>query len=229
MTIPPARDRKEPVPLFSSPQAMLSISTAALMTLGCIIVLVMPGPTNTLLASAGLRSGLRRSAHLTGAEFAGYLVSISAWGLFLAHAAASLTWLPALLRIASSLYLAVLAVRMWQTASAFPSTSQGTIGLRTLFVATLLNPKAILFAGTIFPVVAFQSVAAYLEAMTLFTAALVPIGLAWVALGAALGGGRLMRISPVHVQRCASVVLAAFSLSLAWTVVHQVVRSSGVA
>jgi threonine/homoserine/homoserine lactone efflux protein len=214
---------------FFRPSPMLSISSAALMTLGCVVVLIMPGPTNTLLATAGLRQGMRRSAHLTGAEFVGYLVSISAWGLFLAHAAASLTWLPALLRIASSLYLAVLAVRMWQTASAFPSTSQGAVGLRTLFVATLLNPKAILFASAIFPVVAFQRFPAYFEAMTLFTVALVPIGLAWVALGAALGSNKLTKISPAHVQRCASVVLAAFSLSLAWTVVHQVARSSGAA
>jgi threonine/homoserine/homoserine lactone efflux protein len=190
------------------------------MTLGSAIVLVMPGPTNTLLATAGLRSGIRHSAHLTGAEFAGYLVSISGWGYFLSHAASSLTWLPTLLRIASALYLAYLSVRMWLTANSFPSTAQGTIGLRVLFTATLLNPKAILFAGTIFPVAAFESLAGYVEAMAIFTSLLVPIGLAWIAFGAELGSGRLMRISPARVQRCASIILAAFSLSLAWAVLH---------
>ena len=199
---------------------MLSASSAALMTLGCVIVLIMPGPTNTLLASAGLRSGIRRSAHLTGAEFAGYFVSISGWGYFLSHAASSLTWLPLLLRMASGLYLAYLAVRMWHTANLLPSSTQKTIGLRVLFTATLLNPNAILVAGTIVPAAAFQSVAAYLEAMAIFTALLVPIGLAWIAFGAELGSGRLIRISPVHVQRCASIVLAAFSLSLAWAALH---------
>ena len=190
------------------------------MTLGSAIVLVMPGPTNTLLATAGLRRGIRHSAHLTGAEFAGYLVSISGWGYFLSHAATSLTWLPTLLRIASSLYLAYLSVRMWHTANVLPSSAQRTIGLRVLFTATLLNPKAILFAGTIFPVAAFESLTAYLEAMAIFTTLLVPIGLAWIAYGAELGSGRLTRISPVHVQRCASIILAAFSLSLVWTVLH---------
>jgi hypothetical protein len=34
----------------------------------------------------------------------------------------------------------------------------------------------------------------------------------------------LMRVSPVHLQRGASIVLAAFSLSLAWTVLHQVAQ-----
>ena len=190
------------------------------MTLGSAIVLVMPGPTNTLLATAGLRRGIRHSAHLTGAEFAGYLVSISGWGYFLSHAASSLTWLPTLLRIASALYLAYLSVRMWLTANSFPSTAQGTIGLRVLFTATLLNPKAILFAGTIFPVAAFESLAGYVEAMAIFTSLLVPIGLAWIAFGAELGRGRLMRVSPARMQRCASIILAAFSLSLAWVVLH---------
>ena len=199
---------------------MLSTSSATLMALGSVIVLIMPGPTNTLLATAGLRSGIRRSAHLTGAEFAGYLVSITGWGYFLSHAATSLTWLPTLLRIASSLYLAYLSVRMWHAADSFSSSTQGTIGVRVLFTATLLNPKAILFAGTIFPVAAFESLAAYLEAMAIFTSLLVPIGLAWIAFGAELGSGRLMRISPARVQRCASIILAAFSLSLAWVVLH---------
>jgi threonine/homoserine/homoserine lactone efflux protein len=199
---------------------MLSTSSAFLMTLGCALVLVMPGPTNTLLATAGLRWGIRRSVRLTGAEFAGYLVSISCWGYLLSHAAASVAWLPALLRIASSLYLAYLSVRMWQTASAFPASAQGAIGLRVLFTATVLNPKAILFAGTIFPATAFQSLAAYLEAMAIFTLLLIPIGLAWIAFGAEIGSGRRIRINPVQVQRCASIVLAAFSVSLAWAVLH---------
>lgn len=190
------------------------------MALGCVIVLIMPGPTNTLLATAGLRWGIRRSAPLTGVEFAGYLVSISAWGVVLSHAATSLAWLPTLLRMASSLYVAYLSVRMWRTASAFPASAQSTIGPRMLFTATLLNPKAILFAGTIFPAAAFESWTAYLEAMAIFTILLVPIGLAWIAFGAGLGSGRLMRISPAQVQRCASIVLAGFSLSLARALLH---------
>jgi threonine/homoserine/homoserine lactone efflux protein len=199
---------------------MLSPSSAGLMALGIAIVLILPGPTNTLFATAGLTRGIRHSVHLLGAEFAGYLLSISAWGYVFSHAAASLAWLPAVLRLASSLYLAYLAVRMWQSANSFTSSAQQTVGLRVLFIATLLNPKAILFAGTIFPAAAFQSATAWLQAMAIFTLLLIPAGLAWIAFGAALGSGRLLRLQPVHVQRCASVILAGFSLSLVWTVLH---------
>ena len=197
---------------------MLSISTAVLMVSGCAIVLLMPGPTNTLLAAAGLKQGLRRSAHLTMAELAGYLVAISLWGICFTHAAHSLSWLPKLLRVASSLYLAWLAIRLWRTANAIASSTAGVIGPRTLFGATVLNPKAILFAGSIFPPAAFASLATWVEAMAIFTALLVPIGLVWIAIGAASGSGRLPHIRPAQVQRCASVVVAAFSVSLMWAV-----------
>ena len=199
---------------------MLSLTAAALLALGIIVVLITPGPTNTLLAAAGIRQGTRRSLPLIGAELAGYLVSISAWGRFLAHAEVALPWLPPVLRIASGLYIAYLAVDMWRAAVALPDSAQPANGPRALFVATLLNPKALLFASTIFPGVAFESAAAYGVAMSVFACLLVPIALAWIAFGAALGSGRLTWIDPVKMQRGASIVLGMFSLSLAWAALH---------
>ena len=51
-----------------------------------VAILSLPGPTNTLLAAAGLRQGVRRSLPLIAAELGGYLVSISVWGHFLVQA-----------------------------------------------------------------------------------------------------------------------------------------------
>jgi threonine/homoserine/homoserine lactone efflux protein len=199
---------------------MLSLSAAALLALGIVVVLITPGPTNTLLAAAGLKQGARRSLPLIGAELAGYFVSISAWGRFLAHAALALPWLPSVLRIASGVYIAYLAVDMWRAAVALPDSAQPVNGLRALFVATLLNPKALLFASTIFPAAAFESGAVYVQAMALFACLLVPIAVAWITFGAALGSGKLKWLDPVKMQRGASIVLGVFSLSLAWTALH---------
>ena len=199
---------------------MLSTPAIALLALGIIVVLITPGPTNTLLAAAGLRQGARRSLPLIGAELAGYLVSISAWGRFLAHAAHMLPWLPSVLRVASGLYIAYLAVDMWRAAVALPDSVQPANGPRALFVATMLNPKALLFAGTIFPAAAFDNLASYALAMSLFACLLVPIAFAWISFGAALGSGRLKWLDPVKMQRAASIVLGMFSLSLAWAALH---------
>jgi threonine/homoserine/homoserine lactone efflux protein len=199
---------------------MFSYSEIALLALGITVVLVMPGPTNTLLAAAGLRRGLRRAARLTAAELAGYLIAISVWGGFLGQASHAWPWLPLAMRIISGAYVAYLAVNMWRSAVQLPSAPGHEIGMRTLLVATLLNPKAILFAGTIFPAAAFTDLAAYLLAMGVFSALLLPIGLMWVGFGAQLGAGKLTWLKPTHVQRGASVVLGAFSLSLAWAAFH---------
>lgn len=199
---------------------MFTLSSAALMASGCAIVLLMPGPTNTLLAAAGLRLGFRRSAHLTAFELAGYLVSITVWGLCFTHASQSLSWLPKILRVASSLYLAWLAIRLWLTADSIETSNVKVIGPRTLFSATVLNPKAILFAGSIFPPAAFATFSIWLEAMALFAILLIPIGCAWIAIGAAPREGRLPLLRPAIIQRCASVVVALFSGSLIWALAH---------
>jgi threonine/homoserine/homoserine lactone efflux protein len=127
--------------------------------------------------------------------------------------------LPSLLRVAAGLYIAYLAVDMWRAAVALPESPQRTSGMRMLFVATLLNPKALLFAGTIFPPIAFTQMPAYVLAMLTFVCLAVPIALAWIAFGAALGSGKLW-LDPVKMQRGASIVLGVFSLSLAWAALH---------
>jgi len=197
---------------------MFTATTLGLFIAGVAVLLAVPGPTNTLLAAAGLRQGFAQSARLTGAELAGYLLSITLWGRFLEQAAQAFAWLPAVVRVTASLYIAYLAVRMWRAARTVPSAAQQMIGMRALFIATLLNPKGILFASAIFPALAFQTVPAYLTAMGVFAALLVPIGLAWVLFGATLGGERMRWIDPAKMQRGASIVLGLFSATLAWSV-----------
>ncbi|ALE57939.1 LysE family transporter [Paraburkholderia sp. RL17-368-BIF-A] len=199
---------------------MFSVSAIALLAVGIVVVLITPGPTNTLLASAGLRQGVRRSLPLIAAELAGYLVAISVWGRFLAQAAHALPWLPALLRVAAGTYIAWLAVDMWRAAVALPDSTEKASGTLRLFIATLLNPKALLFAGTIFPAAAFVLWPAYLLSMLIFACLLAPIALAWIAFGAALGSGKLGWLDPAKIQRGASVVLGVFSLTLAWSALH---------
>lgn len=199
---------------------MFSVSAIALLAVGIVVVLITPGPTNTLLASAGLRQGVRRSLPLIAAELAGYLVAISVWGRFLAQAAHALPWLSVLLRVAAGTYIAWLAVDMWRAAVALPDSTQKASGTLRLFLATLLNPKALLFAGTIFPAAAFVLWPAYLLSMLIFACLLAPIALAWIAFGAALGSGKLGWLDPAKIQRGASVVLGVFSLTLAWSALH---------
>ncbi|AOB31246.1 multidrug transporter MatE [Bordetella sp. H567] len=188
---------------------------------GVITVLAVPGPTNTLLAAAGVGQGLRRSWKLPVAEAAGYIVNITVWGGFLNGASHALPWLPPSVRMACGLYIAYLAVRMWRAATVLATEGHtATLRMRDLFLATLFNPKGILFGGTIFPAAAFTTLPAYAQAMGVFVLAVLPIGSLWIAFGSHLASGRIKWLRPQHVQRGASVVLGAFSVSLAWAAIH---------
>ena len=75
-------------------------------------ILFTPGPTNTLLATAGLQSGWLRAAKLIPFELAGYVVAISVWGYGMAQMTAQWPPLPTLMKTLSAVYLAYLAMRL---------------------------------------------------------------------------------------------------------------------
>ncbi|MCA1325063.1 LysE family translocator [Herbaspirillum sp. alder98] len=193
---------------FDSPFLIFLLSVA--------LILITPGPTNTLLAVAGLGLGWRRALPLLLFEFAGYFISISVWGLLLAPLQAQHPWVATLVRIASACYLAYTAVKVWRDARLLHSGQQRTITPRMLLMATLLNPKGLLFALVIFPPHAFETPHLYAVSMTSFTLLLVPIGTLWISLGHALGHERLRFVSPRKVQRLGSVAIAMFSVFIAW-------------
>lgn len=174
-------------------------------------ILATPGPTNTLLASAGARAGLRRSLPLVPAELLGYALAIAAWGLFLDPAAAILPWLKPFLRLACAGYLMAVAWGLWRDAG--QAIGAAGFGTGRVFAATLLNPKALLFAAVVFPESSFRDPAAFVQAMGTFAAVIVPIALGWIGFGSALAGPRAV-IRPQLVQRGAALVLLTFSATL---------------
>jgi threonine/homoserine/homoserine lactone efflux protein len=187
--------------------------------LGTAAILLTPGPTNTLLAAAGIGQGMR-ALPLVVFELAGYVVSISLWGVFFASAQHHYPWLGIAVRVASSGYLAYIAVKMWRAAQALTASEQRAISPKSLFAATLLNPKGLVFASATFPSHAFDDVQMYVSAMALFACLLLPIGSIWIKFGAALRSGRLTVMNPFKLQRVAALVLGMFSASIAWTVFH---------
>ena len=185
--------------------------------LSTALILLTPGPTNTLLAAAGLERG-RSALPLIACELFGYLIAISIWGAVLAPLQSSYPWVTSLVRIASSLYLVYIAVRVWRTASVLSTLVQRSIHPKTLFVATLLNPKALLFSSAIFPSITSDNIQVYLTAAALFSSLLIPIGIAWTMLGAALAGGRLKCIDRAKIQRAAALLLCVFSAFVVGTI-----------
>ncbi|MDR3471491.1 MAG: lysine transporter LysE [Devosia sp.] len=175
-----------------------------LFLLAVLTVLATPGPTNTLLASGAAVSGLRRSLPLLSAELGGYLITVDLVGLLLrpeisAHPAVGVG-----MKIAVALYLAYAAVRLWRKTG--PAGGVGTaVRWSNVFIATLLNPKGLIFALAIIPF-GHPDVALYLLA---FAGSVVGVGFLWLVAGHLLGAaaGERRHLVP----RIASVALVGFA------------------
>ncbi|MBH0237063.1 LysE family transporter [Methylobrevis albus] len=174
-----------------------------LFLLAVITLLATPGPTNTLLAAAGAAGGVRRSLRLLPAEAAGYLIAILIVGLVLGPLLARLPWVADALRIVVGLYLLHLALRLWRSFGA-GGEARAVVGPAEVFLATLANPKSIVFGLGIVPF-GSPSVAAYLAAFTLVVHL---VGLGWLVIGA--GAGRAARAAgrAALVPRCGAVLIA---------------------
>lgn len=171
--------------------------------LGVLGILLVPGPTNTLLAASGALAGIRRSLRLLPFELAGYLTAIAGYHQVLRPVIALYPAGPLLAKLAACAYLIYAAITMinpnpaaWETGSPVPS-------LR-IFTATLLNPKALVFALAVFDQSRLD------RAEWLVFSALVPcIATVWICLGRSVVAAGLVR-NPLLISRAAAGLLVVF-------------------
>jgi len=184
-----------------------------------VTILLTPGPTNTLLASSGIQVGVRQSLRLIPAESMGYLISITTWGMIIGTVSIQFPIIPTFLKLLSALYIIFLAIKLWKTADIEASYNQPTIRARELFCATLLNPKALLFASAIFPSTAWLTMQSYLLYIGLFLLLIVPIALFWTFIGSILASNKVRWLNQSNLQKTASLVLISFSIPLSYSAI----------
>ena len=182
-----------------------------------VTILLTPGPTNTLLASSGIQVGVRQSLRLIPAESIGYLIAITTWGVIIGALSSQFQIISIFLKLLSALYIIFLAIKLWKTADIEASYNQPTIRARELFCATLLNPKALLFASAIFPTTAWLTMQAYVVHMGLFLLLIAPIALFWTFIGSILASNKVRWLNQSNLQKTASLVLISFSIPLSYS------------
>lgn len=181
-----------------------------LFVLAVLTILGTPGPTNTLLATAGAAAGIRASLPLVPAEAAGYLIAILALGLALGPAFAASPSLAAALRVAVGGYLLLLAARLWRRGGAVLAGGGKAVTPRQVFATTLLNPKALVFALGVVP---FGAPRPHLYLLA-FAVVLAVVALCWIGLGAALGRAAAGTGRAGVVPRVGAAAVAAFAFVL---------------
>jgi threonine/homoserine/homoserine lactone efflux protein len=180
-----------------------------------VTLLAVPGPTNTLLAASGAAVGFRRSLRLVLGEICGYLVAITVLMQLLAPFVAGAPAGPIVAKAFASVVLILLAVRLWRHAGAAVAAS-GPISVAQIFVTTLFNPKALIFAFVIFPPSDLRKTVPFLA---LFSILVICVGCAWIGLGRLIGGSAGQRATQTLITRCAAVALTVFAVVIAGSVI----------
>lgn len=175
-------------------------------------LLILPGPTNAVLAMSSAALTPRRALLLVSTVASSYLlaaVPIAAFAgpLLNAHPAVA-----QVIKLLSAVWVLYLALRLW---AGDISHSGSIIGVRQLCVTTLLNPKAIIVGLTFMP-----SLTGGLHvAIPVFVGVVLATSTIWLGLGSLILVGRPRM--PLLACRCGSVVLLTFSLALTVNAVSQ--------
>lgn len=149
--------------------------------LAIFVLLVTPGPTNTLLALGGAERGWARALRLIPAELAGYLAVTLPLALLGARLLEAAPPARTLVTAAAGTWVLWLALSMWRLPAA--RAAEPTVTARRVLVTTILNPKALVFGLVLLPAAEASRLLANLGA---FVGLVVAVAAGWAALGAAL-------------------------------------------
>lgn len=178
--------------------------------LAVLTLLVTPGPTNTVMATAG--AGPRRSPiPLLLAELFGYLAIITLARIALLPLIDLYPPAGAAVKIVVIVYLCYAAFRLWRNPITV-TTQEVLVGPRLVFFTTLLNPKGLIFAVAVFPK-DHPQLYAYFAAFAVFVGV---CGFTWFSLGRGLSSLAGSRASLL--PRVAAVALLGFAALLATSI-----------
>ncbi|MBC2771348.1 hypothetical protein H6M51_00645 [Rhizobium sp. AQ_MP] len=183
--------------------------------LAVLLLLLTPGPTNTLLAVSGATRGLKASLPLIGAELGGYLTTILPLVFLAAPLLADQPLAALLVKLASTLWVLLLAARLWTRP---PSASRpGAVTVASVYCTTVLNPKALIIGLALMPAASLASLETLLQPLPyigVFCLTVVCVATCWLIAGAAILR-RVATTSPLLFGRVAASFLVVFAISLA--------------
>lgn len=186
--------------------------TISLFVLAVLTLLVVPGPTNTLLAASGAVVGISRSLRLLPMELGGYLLSIGIWRQVVGPLAAPHGLIPTVLKLSTSAYLIWSAINLWQKADRELASTKALVSPWQVFITTLLNPKALIFALVIFPPGDLIGQFSY---VIMFSGMIVSIACCWIGFGKLIMQSSQGSATPALVSRLAALAIRIFAFLLA--------------
>lgn len=180
-----------------------------------LLLLLTPGPTNTLLAVSGAARGVKASFPLIGAELGGYLTTILPLVFLAAPFLADQPVAALVIKLVSTLWVLLLAARLWTRP---PSAREpGAVTVASVYCTTVLNPKALIIGLALIPAASFaapETLLTPLPYLALFALLVMGVATCWLSAGAAILR-RVAATNPLLFGRVAASFLVIFAISLA--------------
>ena len=172
--------------------------------LAVLLLLATPGPTNTVMATAGAVNRGERPWLFMLAELCGYLAIVLLARAVLLPLIDAFPWVGLALKGLVVAYLIFAAIRLWRTRISTEGLA-GRVSARLVFLTTFLNPKGLIFAIAIIP----REHPALIAFFAGFAALVLIVGGCWFTAGRTLGilAGDRASILP----RVGSVALVGFA------------------
>lgn len=174
--------------------------------LAVLSLLILPGPTNAVLALASTALTFRRFLSLISAVLLAYLaiiVPVSGIAAPLLHGHPTIA---SIVKLISAIWVLYLALKLWAPAR---SGGRNRLSLGPLFITTLLNPKAVIIGLSLVPAVQ----AGVPAAMATFACCVAVTSAIWLGLGSLIVGQHAQM--PTLARQCGCAALVAFAVILA--------------
>ncbi|MGX5667508.1 LysE family translocator [Rhizobium daejeonense] len=178
-----------------------------------LLLLLTPGPTNTLLALSGAVKGVRRSLPLMGGELAGYMTTVIPLVTFAGPWLESQPQAANAVRLCAAAWVLTLAVKLWVMPA--QSADGSHIDARAVYWTTVMNPKGLIIGLVLVPPVGFPATFAYLG---VFAGLILVVASLWLGFGSAILG-LISRSHPALIGRVAAGFLVFFAVALTSQVV----------
>lgn len=170
-----------------------------------LLLLLLPGPTNALVAAVTAMDGAGRLPGVAGAVLAAYGLALTLLGVSVGTLVEAAPAAAPLLKLLASAALLFSAVKLWRA-----DPAAGTaVPTRRVFVITLINPKALVLAFAILPPGPPSPVLLLGTAASIVLATVV-----WGLAGLVIGRLGRRYVGTGALNRTTAAVLAAFAGTL---------------
>jgi threonine/homoserine/homoserine lactone efflux protein len=177
------------------------------LSLALVVLLLTPGPTNTLMLIAGAERGWRRALVLIPVEVAAYLAVIVPLAAMAEELAGRMGMLRPVVAGIAALWVLYLAWSMWRV-DVITGQREG-VTARRLALTTVLNPK-----GVIMGLVLLPAAGATLAGFAVLVVIICVVAGFWAALGRSIPGAVTGAAIPARWRRVAAVWLAGLSIMI---------------